>query len=150
MSLTVYTDKTQIPKDMKFVNYNDKFFMRVALKDTESVRDILATIDKAEYHTQSTFIGRDKELGAMYKENLSTGCKILLNITMNPDICFDVIECGPNALEYLAKIRNGNVYWGTPVLHMIGTSECDIIVHGLHFTDFKEFLGYVMVDMYNE
>ncbi len=40
---------------------------------------------------------------------LSTGSKILLNIYRYPELCFNVMECGDNALELLAGIKKDNI-----------------------------------------
>ncbi|MGN0153208.1 MAG: DUF4869 domain-containing protein [Lachnospiraceae bacterium] len=144
MSLRIFTDKSEIPSDMKLIDYNDLFFNGQSLADDEVSEIVMREIDKAEYNTENTFIGRDKSLGSLNKEHLSTGCKTLLNIISNPDKCFDVIECGSNALSLLPLIRNGNVLWKLPVLHYVGNTSCDIVIHNQHFTDFKKFLAYVM------
>lgn len=144
MSLVVYTDKSQIPSTIEYVNYNDKFFQAVPLTNTEPIKTILNKIDKAEFNSDNTFIGRDKDLGALNKQNLSTGCKTLINIVSNPEMCFDVVECGQNALELLHLIDQGYVLWKNPVLHMIGNKSCNIEIDGRKFSDFNEFLSYVM------
>lgn len=144
MSLAVFTDKSKIPKDIKFVNYNDIFFGEVLLNETELVKTVLEKVDRAIYHSPTSFIGRDKDLGALHKSYLSTGCKTLLNIISNPNICFDVCECGPNALTLLSYIKNGYVYWHNPALQVLETYECDIKVDNITFTDFEEFVNYIM------
>lgn len=144
MCLRIYTDKKAIPNDMKFIDYNDLFFNGESLKSDEVSKKIMREIDQAQYSTENTFIGRDKSLGNLNKEHLSTGCKTLLNIISNQDKCFDVKECGANALSLLPLIKNGNILWETPVLHYVGNASCDINIHEKHFTDFREFLKYVM------
>lgn len=146
MSLKVYTNREQIPVGTEYVNYNDKFFQSILLQNTDKTKVILSKIDEAQYNSDLTFIGRDKELGALNKENLSTGCKTLLNILSNPEICFDVVECGPNALELLCLVDNGCILWENPILHLIGNKTCDIETGGLRFYDFKSFLKCVMGD----
>lgn len=129
MSLTIYTDKNKIPKEMELIDYNDLFFEEVNLVDNEITKKILMDIDKATYNSPLTFIGRDSSLGALNKSNLSTGSKTLLNIVSNKDKCFDVAECGQNALSLIPYIKNGNILWKVPVLHYLGDCEqCDIIM----------------------
>lgn len=144
MSLNIFTKKQDIPKEMKFVDYNDLFFNSIPLKNDETSRTILSRIDKARFNSSNTFIGRDESLGSLNKVMLSTGCKTLLNIASNPDICFDVVECGQNALEVLPIIHNGNVFWRNPALFLIDDVECDICVDKKHFTKFSEVLKYLM------
>ena len=144
MSLVIYTSKEELMVGMQYVNYNDQFFQWMYLHDDETTKTILREIDRARYNSKTTFIGRDKDLGVLNKEYLSSGCKTLLNILYNPDKCFDISLCGNNALSLLRLIKNGNVVWRKPVLHFVGESDCDIIIDGYHFTDFREFLHYIM------
>lgn len=144
MCLTIYTKKEDIPKGMKFIDYNDIFFDSVLLSDTVETKEILKKIDNASYGSENTFIGRDASLGKLNKGLLSTGCKTMLNIANNPDICFDVVECGQNALEIIPKIKNGNILWKNPALHLLYDYECDICVDGKNFERFSDVLEYLM------
>lgn len=143
--LTIYTDLAELNKEgKKLIRVNDLFFnMETNLEDSEIVRRILKTIDKAEYNSDLTFIGRTKSLGALNKNMLSTGTKTLLNILKHPDKCFDVCECGNNALSLLPLIKEGNVYWECPAVSYSGNGECDIYYNGKHFNDFYSFLESV-------
>ena len=147
MSLNIYTKLEDLPDTMEFINYNDIFFNGELLHDNAITKKILKDIDKAIYNSATTFIGRDKSLGAIYNEHLSTGCKTLLNIANNPDKCFDVFECGPNALEELSYIKNGNILWRLPVLNCDNNYDCDIIIKNKHFNKFLDFLHYTMDEM---
>lgn len=92
----------------KVVRINDAYFLaNTKLEDTEQCRRILRIIDQAEYCSEKTFIGRDKSLGALFTDNLSTGTKTLLNISQHRDLCFDTIECGNNALTLLMGFTEG-------------------------------------------
>lgn len=142
MCLRIYTNKSDIPADMKYVDYNDKFFNSVALEDNEVTAKILHNVDKASYHSKDTFISRDIELGALNKALLSTGCKTLLNIERNPDICFDIVECGQNAIRCLSTIKNGNVLWVFPFILVEEDSLCDIEVNGRKFNSTLELAKY--------
>lgn len=146
--LTVYTNKQQIANDgKKLIRVNDLFFnTETNLSNTEITKKILKTIDKAEYNSEFTFIGRTKALGALNKNMLSTGTKTLLNILEHPDLCFDVCECSNNALCMLPLIREGNIYWRYPAAAYSADIECDILYNGEHFSSFDAFLESV----YNE
>ena len=141
MSLIVYTslDKQNIPK---YIIYNDYFFnTETNLSNTELVNKILAEIDEATFNSELTFIGRTKEMGALNKKHLSSGAKTLINIISHPDKCFNVLECGGNALNLLPLITEGQIYWEYPVAAYDGDGKCDIIHNGIHYTDFYEFLN---------
>lgn len=144
MSLFIYTKQQDIPDSMQFVNYNDIFFDSIPLDDSEVSKEILKKIDNAEYSSPNTFVGRDVSLGNLNKNLLSTGCKTMLNVANKPDICFDVIECGQNALEVLPLIKNGNILWKNPALHLLNDSDCDICVDNKKFTRFSQVLEYLM------
>ena len=113
MSLKIITNRQELNEiDVKFVDYNDMFFQSLALRDDEMTKTILQNIDNAEYASEDMIIGRDKKIGALNKSCLSTGCKTLLNIIYNPNVCFDVAECGRNALEMLSVIKDGMIFFG--------------------------------------
>lgn len=142
MSLNIYTSKSEIPSELKFIISNDNFFNQHSIQDTPLNREILQKIDKATYKSKLEVINRGAK--SISREHLSTGCKTLLNIANNPDKCFNMAECGQNVLSLLPLITNGNILWEYPVLHYLGNTECDIKIHNKHFTDFKSFLAYTM------
>lgn len=141
MSLKVITDKKDINR---VVDYNDIYFNKIHLENNSITTKIMEEIDKAHYSSESTFIGRDKSLGALNKNLLSTGCKTLLNIAYNPNVCFSVAECGPNALYALSKLDNGIIYWENPVLFLTEDTKCDIEYKGKHYNKYSDFLSKVM------
>lgn len=142
MSLKVYTRKEDIPSHIKYINYNDKFFSSIELKDDNVTREVLGKIDKAEYNSKDTFVGRDKSLGALNKNLLSTGCKTILNIASHPEMCFDVIECGQNALNCLTLLKQGHILWTFPVIITDKNSICDIEVNNIKFTHIIDLATY--------
>lgn len=145
VGLAVYTQKEYIPDGMKYIRINDEFFDGFTnLVNTKDVARVLEKIDHATYHSASTFIGRNPKLGALNKSLLSTGTKTLLNILANPEICFDVCECGDNALELLIKFNEGNVLWKAPILAYSGDGKCNIDMNGIHYNDFYQLMASVM------
>jgi hypothetical protein len=74
---------------------------------------------------------------------LSTGTKTLLNILGHPDICFNVCECGNNALCLLPLIQNGNIYWEMPAVVYDENMVCSIKYRGRVYTDFDSFIESV-------
>lgn len=93
------------------------------------------------------FIGRDKSLGALFTDNLSTGTKTLLNISQHRDLCFDTIECGNNALTLLmgftegqAVLRTG-VVWDPDIWDSLGV--LDVVFDGNRFTDLCAISSYM-------
>lgn len=146
MSLHIYTDKIFIPQDIKVVDFNDSYFnVFTTLDKTALNEEILATIDKVLINSSTTFIGRTKELGALNKSMLSTGTKTLMNIIQHPEVCFNSIECGVNALKFIPRLSNGNVLWKVPVLSSVFDDTCDIILNGeKKFNSFWKLQEYVI------
>lgn len=142
MSLNIYTAKDEIPKDMILIERNDIFFDGFTeLKDSELTRVILREVDKAEYATSDTFIGRSKQFGQIYRQNLSTGAKTLLNIISYPDKCFNVVECGGNALRLLTLITEGNILWRNIFVPYTGNGSCDMVWNKKKYTDFYALMN---------
>lgn len=144
MSLQVYDNSGQLPPSLEYIRYNDAFFnLNTKLSNGELTASILLDIDKATYVSPETFIGRNKAWGSLFKDNLSTGTKTLLNILQYPEKCFDVLECGNNALCFLRRIHTGNVVWNCIATSLIDDDEdCDIVYRGRHFTNIVDFLEF--------
>lgn len=144
MSLNVYRCKEDVPKHIKVVDCNDAFFnVNTVLKDSELTRYIIEYIDRGHYCNEDFFYGRDNEVGLVRREALSTGSKTLLNIALHSDFCFNVIECGNNAINVLSMFHDGNIIWKYPVCQVNGIMCCDILYYNKHFLSFNEFLRYV-------
>lgn len=142
MSLHVYLRKRDIPNSLRYVACNDSYFAATSLTHNALTNKILSTVDEARYASAGTFYSRDNRL--LPKEYLSTGTKTLLNILQHPRHCFDVCECGNNALNMLPSFTTGNIYWRIPVTLYTGPAKCDIICNRRRFTDFYEFLSYAI------
>lgn len=141
MSLNIYRSLDEVPADLRVVRANDSYFNAFTwLQDCSFVRDVLKGVDKATYKSEDFFIGRTEGFGALNRQNLSTGTKTILNIHSHPECCFDVIECGDNALNFLPEITNGNIVWKQPFTVYTGDGKCDILYRGIHFSNFYDFL----------
>lgn len=142
MCVNIYTAVDQIPTGIQLIRNNDVYFDGMTnLNDDSISRMIMKTIDHAEYHSPLTFIGRDPSLGALNKDFLSTGAKTLLNILQHSDKCFDVCECGNNALCLLTKIENGNILWSAPIMaYFDDDPSCSFNFQGKLYTNVFDFL----------
>jgi hypothetical protein len=145
VSLIIYSDIESVKADKKdLILVNDSFFdTNTVLQDNTLVREVLSKVDKAEYNTDLTFRSRTKEMGALNKNNLSTGTKTILNILEHKDKCFSVSECGNNVLCFIPQIKEGCIYWDIPAVAYTGCPDCDIQYKGKNYTDFYEFLESV-------
>lgn len=132
----------------RVIKINDAYFLaNTKLEDTEQCRRILRIIDQAEYCSEKTFIGRDKSLGTLFSDNLSTGAKTLLNISQHPEICFDTIECGNNALTLLMGFTKGQavlhpgIIWDPDIWDTLG--ELNVVLDGKQFSDLYSISSYM-------
>jgi hypothetical protein len=148
ITLTIYRKKPDIPEGIKLVRDNDAYFdAKTKLRDTALERLILKKIDYAKYNSDNTFIGREEKLGALNKNLLSTGTKTLLNIISSDHVCFDVVECGTNALDLLPKLSleniNGYILWESCMYPFSDNYACDIMYKGRHFKQVYDFMELI-------
>lgn len=91
------------------INFNDEYFcgtyMNYSFTDLD--KKIIKQIDSA------VIIDDDKiqtPFGIASIEDLSTGCKTLININHNPNKIISIVECGDNAIDCLFEnFYNGEV-----------------------------------------
>ena len=148
MSLYVYLYKKDVPSGMKVIVNNDQFFQNVQLQNDEITRKLLSAIDKAEYGNENMFLSRNKELGMIYKDYLSTGCKTLLNAYYYPDICFDMLECGRNVKYLMPLLTTGHLLLENPMIYILDDTnvDCDIVYNKKHYVKFDRFIEAIMKD----
>ena len=142
MSLQFYVKK---PDNVQTIISNDTYFdAHTNIPDTELGKRILKEIDGAEYISPNTYQSNYDGYGPLDKQCLSTGTKTLFNIMQNPQICFNLTECGINVLKLLPFIHNGMVYADeyVPILTTEDNLTCDITVGEKHFTDILKFSEY--------
>jgi hypothetical protein len=145
MSLNIYRNIKDIPSGMNYIASNDLFFEAQGnIENSELSNEILMTIDNATFINGSAFKGRFGKDDLQPKSNLSTGTKTLFNILQNPDVCFNVAECGNNALEFMFKIQNGNILWEYPVVCLKNDISCDILYNGQKYSRAFDFLRDTM------
>ena len=102
MSLTIYSDRHRPPEGVNIITQNDVYFNgAVELTGSKLEAVILHHIDRARYCSSRSFYGISSDTVPVDKNQLSTGTKTLLNVLSNPALCFDLRECGDNALELL-------------------------------------------------
>ena len=139
MSLNIYLNESEIPKSIRFIRNNDKFFGDTSVENTVIVNAVLQRVEKASYYSDSMFT--DRNGGNLYWDCLSTGTKTILNIIDHPDICFDTIECGVNAIATLPLIREGNVLLRFYLFQVREYNKnCDINFRGKNYTNTGEFI----------
>lgn len=108
--ITIFKNKEDIPKNKEYVELNDVFFnQNTAAKLDERAKPIIEKIDA------STLLGKYKIRSrfddiTLNTDQLSSGCKTVLNVLYYPDKVFCLKECGNNALEILYDFEYGYVY----------------------------------------
>ena len=111
-----------------------------SLNNSEFEQLVLKELEKALY-ISSTEV-KSLRNGSIYsKNNLSTGCKTLLNIEKHPELCFDARECGNNAKILLTQLDKGQVLWGNYSLATDDAyAKCSIELDGVVCNTVLEFL----------
>lgn len=113
--ITIYKKKS-IDKSKELEIMNDVYFNKntVELLD-ERAKDIIKIIDCSEMLSKYTIKSRFNET-VLNIDQLSTGCKTVLNIIYNPQKIFDIRECGENALDVIYNLPSGNIYCDYPLI----------------------------------
>jgi hypothetical protein len=113
--ITVFKNNGVV-KTEDVVRINDLYFNKytVDLLD-ERAKDIIKKIDSSEMISQYV-IGSRFDGTRLNIDRLSTGCKTALNVLYNPDIVFDISECGENALEVIYSLSDGKVFCEYPMI----------------------------------
>lgn len=145
MSLHFYCQKKDIPEGMQYVLNNTLFFASSVLPDTEQTREVLQEVENAEYTSPTFFTSHTFDLGAVNIEYLSTGAKTIFNIIANPDICFDIRECGANAQTVILKLKDGNVLLEDYPVQFLDapTVPVDVVLCNKHYTNVVELLNEI-------
>ena len=88
--INIYTEESYIPSSKEMVSLNSSYFEFHTKQQPLTQQDltIIKTIEKGN------------------TENLSAGCKTVLNILRHPDIIFDTSECSPIAIRLLCTMDN--------------------------------------------
>ena len=88
--INIYTEKQFIPSSKEIISLNSPYFELHTKHQPLTSQDltIIKTIEKGN------------------TENLSAGCKTVLNILHHPDIIFDTSECSPIAIRLLCTMDN--------------------------------------------
>lgn len=108
----IYTKKECLPCNKKVITDIESFFSMVRLKDDGLTREILKSVEEAEFIDTETF--RDRFGRELFIGNLSTGAKGLLCIYYYPEYVFDIRELGVNCRNILSIFPEGNIFVSNP------------------------------------
>lgn len=108
--ITIFKAKKDIPQDMEYIELNDVFFnQNTVIKLDEKAEKIIEKIDKSKLLSKYKICSRFNDV-TLDIDQLSAGCKTVLNVLYYPDKVFCLKECGNNALEVIYNLEKGNVY----------------------------------------
>ena len=109
--LNVYVKREDIGAGTEIIDSNDILFnydLYNNMHISSLIKSIMKEIDGAEYIQGMDMRSKFGNITTM--ENLSTGCKTVINIVNHPEAVINCIECGDNVLhEILKNIKIGNV-----------------------------------------
>lgn len=144
MSLNVYYRKEDIPNNLRYVLYNDGFFIKRGMVDINgTIKSIIKSIDDGELVSSKTFISqRHPDFGALFIDYLSTGCKTAINVYYSAEegTCIDTISCGYNAIGEILRLPQGNILYPGYSCCVDENEECDIMFNGRHYNVMKDFM----------
>ena len=108
--ITIFKSRKDIPQDKEYIELNDVFFNQntVASLD-ERATPIVEEIDDSKLLGKYKIRSRFDDV-TLDVDQLSAGCKTVLNVLYYPDKVFCLKECGNNALKVLYGFESGSVY----------------------------------------
>lgn len=108
--ITIFKNKKDIPQEKEYIELNDIFFnQNTAGKLDERAVRFIEMIDDSKLLSKYKIRSRFDDI-TLNIDQLSTGCKTVLNVLYYPDKVFCLKECGNNALEELYEFEKGFVY----------------------------------------
>ena len=116
----------------KYKIYDIFFNQNTAAKLDDRAAKYIQMIDSSELLSKYKIRSRFEDI-TLNTDQLSTGCKTVLNVLYFPDKVFCLKECGNNALEILYGFDEGNVYSEYAMIPFnmervkVQTRECKVI-----------------------
>ena len=108
--ITIFKNKKDIPLNKEYIELNDIFFnQNTATRLDDKAEKYIQLIDGSELISKYKIRSRFEDI-TLNTDQLSTGCKTVLNVLYFPDKVFCLKECGNNALEILYSFEEGYVY----------------------------------------
>ena len=105
--ITIFKHKKDIPQDKEYIELNDIFFnQNTATRLDDKAAKYIQLIDVSELISKYKIRSRFEDI-TLNIDQLSTGCKTVLNVLYFPDKVFCLKECGNNALETLYSFEEG-------------------------------------------
>jgi hypothetical protein len=125
-----------MPKDKKFINDVDTFFLLCRLRDTDFTKKVLSEVERARYCDEQTFYDRFDR--GLFVKNLSTTSKILLSVEYYPDMIFNADELGYNGYDLILGIDKGNVLFTNRLAKFCGNTVRNVSVDDYECSDISD------------
>lgn len=141
--ITIYKNKSDIPKDTELIELNDIFFNQNIIEKLDmTAQDIIGKIDGAILREDFKITsGINGEL--LNIDKLSSGCKTALNIFYFPEKVFSLKECGDNALDVIYLFESGQVYSDYPIITLFMENVRIADKDGIRvINDYEELKGW--------
>lgn len=142
--LDLYQSWKIVPGNLEIIEDNANYFMTHTIDMLDKrVNGILNTTDGAVFVNKEQF--KDKHGNTVPWFGLSTGGMTVLNVLYNPDKCFNLAECGVNALLDLLNVTQGYA----AVFHVFdydGDMDCHVRLNGMDdiiYNKVRELMGCV-------
>lgn len=134
MSLNIYSHRSKVQSNFELIHDVEAKFEYVMLDDNEAVRQLLKSIEGAEYSNPVSYI--DKGGFKRPKSNLSVGCKIaILAYRMNNAI-IDMVECRQidraNVIQYCTSGNVLDTRKKKPYMDL-GAGDINVVYDGMFF-----------------
>ena len=95
--ITIFKNKSDIPKDMEYIELNDIYFnQKTASMLDDRAEKVIELIDDSKLISKYKICSKFND-SVLDIDKLSAGCKTVLNVIYNPDKVFCLKECGINA-----------------------------------------------------
>lgn len=145
MSLKIFI-RREAPDSIATVKDVESFFINVKLHNTEKERNILKTIEEAEYIDSISF--KDKFGYKLPISALSIGTKAALCILNYPNEIVDLRECGRNTIDAIFSFcSDGNILIEQPMIDIVDYDEDtpkEIDIDGYRFKSISRLNRYFL------
>lgn len=143
MELRMYTDKSKVPGNLRFVVSNDAEFLSISnmeIPNDDIGRKVIEDVEGGRYKDSISFYG--KFGGDVVRSiNLSTGSKTIINLynSIGKDICINTNECGKNAMQFILDNLAGNIVLPLHLYMHIKERGVSYYVDGVKVSNDNEF-----------
>jgi hypothetical protein len=125
--------------------FNDSYFEFYTSmeKITEDDKRYIKDIDGSDFITADKIVTK---FGETVLENISTGCKTMLNIVHHPEIIFSIVECGANVIDNIFELAKAEqsytIYANRMILPSYFFLETPVMINGEKMNNTEEYVRW--------